>query len=190
MSDLTRGRTEIACKSSAGVKELWLTTFVSYDWQSIVGYRNMLLTAFPTTLMFEYRGQEKQFTETKNDDNSYGQEITVRMHEQNAASVVQLGLLTEKKIRAVVIDYNGQIKVAGLHNGLDAELNTSSGGSKGDFNGYDLKLTGLEELAAPFLNSFPGSGFEKEGVVLDCLLASSDRPSSLSDLISSCNIVQ
>ena len=190
MSDLTTGRREIACKSVAGVKELWFTTFVDYDWQAIIGYRNMLITDFPTTLMFEYRGQNKQFTETKGEDNSYEQEIVIRLHDQNATSVSQLGLLTEKKIRAIVVDYTGRIKVAGLHNGLEAELSVNSGGAKGDFNGYDLKLTGLEELQAPFIASFPGSGFEKEGVVLDCLLGSSDRPGSLSDKTSSCNIVQ
>lgn len=188
MSVLTSGRKEPCKDNIGGISEIWLTSFVPYSAKIIEGYREMLITSFPTTLMFKYEGQGKSLSESINEDRSYSQEVTIRLAKQDLFTAGLLDTLLKKKVRAIVIDRLGGERVAGLHNGLDAELIVTSGGNRSDYNGYDLKLEGLEPFSAPYLASFPGSGFEKEGVVLDCLLASSDKPASLGDKVSSCNI--
>ena len=190
MSAPSKGRTEPCKDNIGGLKEIWLSTFTSYPANLIAGYRDMLITSFPSTLLFQYEGVEKTFSETFNNDNFYDQEINITYTKQQLSEAQALELLIKKKVIAVIVDLLGNIRVAGLHNGLDIDFSSSSGGARVEFNGYRLKLTGVEELQAPNLSSFPGSGFEKEGVTYDCLLASSDRPASLLDLVSSCNIVQ
>lgn len=190
MSVLTSGRTEPCNNNVGGLKELWLTSFIPYSAQLIVGYRDMLISSFPNTLIFEYEGQEKTFTEKQRDDKGYDQEITITFIKQDLVSSNLFGLLLKKKLRAIVVDRLGKIRVAGLHNGLDVELESTTNGTKGGFIGYRVTLTGEEPFSAPFLPSLPGSGFLKEGVSYDCLLASSDQPSSLMDKVSSCSVIQ
>jgi hypothetical protein len=132
---------------------------------------------------------QKEFTETKEED-GYSQDINIRLISQDFMSAALLDTLLKKKVRCVVIDNLNYIRVAGLHNGMDVEVMARGGGSKIDFNGYELRFTGLEPFSAPYLSAFPGSGFLKEGVTLSCLLASSDKPASLMDKVSSCSIVQ
>ena len=189
MSVLTSGRTEPCKDSAGGVKELWLSTFVDYPVFLIAGYKNMLLTSFPTTQFYRYEGQGKTFSEQYKDQTGYDQEINIILFKQDYLSAALMDNLVKNKTRAVVIDRNGRIRVAGLHNGLDVEVTAKSGGSRFDLNGYEVKITGSEPFSAPYLSVFPGAGFVKEGVILDCLLCSSDRPASLMDKISSCNIV-
>jgi len=189
MSSLTKGRTE-PCKDSQGsLKEVWLATFIPYGIKNIVGYKNMLLTSFPTTLMYRFYGRLQRFDETLNSEMGYDQEVFMRLTKQTFADAALLDALAKNKVRAIVVDFHGNQRVAGLHNGLDVDVTAASGGSKQDYNGYELSMTGIEPYSAPDIATFPGAGFEKENVNFDCLLASSDRPASLSDKVASCEIV-
>lgn len=190
MTSLTSGRTEPCKDSQGGIKEVWLASFVDYSVQVIQGYKDMLLTSFPTTLFYQYEGREQTFNEVLNDQGGYDQEIFLKLRKQSFEDVALLETLVKKSLRAVVVDNLGKIRVAGLHNGMDADLTAKAGGSRFDFNGYELKLTGVEPFSAPYLSAFPGTGFLKTGVTLSCLMASSDRPASLSDKVSSCSVVQ
>ena len=189
MSVLTSGRAEPCKNGIGGISEIWLTSYVPYSNKLIAGYKDMFLTAFPSTLMFLFEGENKTFNEEFN-EGAYDQEVNIRLTKQTFEDVALLKTLIKKRVRAIVIDRMGQTKVAGLHNGLDIEITTSSGGSRFDFTGYELRMEGSEPYSAPFLASFPGSGFAKEGLDFGCLLASSDRPASLADKVSSCNILQ
>lgn len=186
MSSLTSGRREPCKDAAGGIKELWLATFVDYPKGVIVGYKSMLLTSFPDTQMYRFYGQEGTFDETFRED-AYEQEIKIKLIKQRFEDIAILDAVMKNKCRAIVVDYMGKIKVAGLHNGLDVDVTASQGGTRFDFNGYELTLIGLEPYSAPFLSSFPGSGFVKEGLTFGCLLASSDRPASLGVKVSDCN---
>ena len=190
MSVLTSGRTEPCKDSAGGIKEFYLCSFVPYSELNIVGFQNMLITSFPTTLIYEFKGQGKRVTEKLIEETAYEQDITIDLHKQDFLSAVLLDDLTKKKVRAILVDRNEKIRVYGLHNGLDADVEATSGGNKADRNGYTLILKGLEPYSAPYLSSLPGGGFLKEGVTLDCLLCSSDQPASLQDEIASCSIVE
>ena len=190
MSDLTRGRIEPCKNSLGGVKELWLTSFVPYSHQLILGYRQMVIYDFPQTLMYEFKAQNKEFSETLNENGNYDQQILFRFTGQSVEDAQAAELLAKKSLRAIVIDYNDKIRVFGLHNGLTAEVSGASGGPKSSFLGYDIVLSGIEELAAPFLENFPGAGFEKEGLTYGCFLASSSIVASTADKIASCEVIE
>ena len=190
MSILTSGRLEPCKDNAGGIKGLYLCSFIPYSALSIEGYKNMLITTFPTTLVFEYKGVNKRVTEKLIQETGYEQTITIDLFKQDYLSAVLLDDLMKKKVRVIVIDRLENIRVYGLHNGLDVEVSATSGGVRSDFAGYSLTISGgAEPFAAPYLPSLPGSGFVTEGVTLDCLLCSSDQPASLQDEIASCSIV-
>lgn len=189
MSWLTSGRREPCKDNIGGVKEVWLATFIPYSPTLILGYRDMVVTGFPDTQFYEFNGEEKSFNENLVDDGGYDQELTLKLIKQDYATAQQLLMVTNSLTRAVVVGYNGKAQMVGLHNGLDCEVRATDGGSKSGFNGYELTLKGMEPFQAPYLEVFPGAGTFKEGVTLGCMLASSGNPSSMLDLVSSCNAV-
>ncbi len=190
MSDLTRGRKEPCDNNLGGVKEIWLAPWVKYSPMVMYNYRNGVITSFPTTLMYQYEGKEKSFSENIRSDKGYDQEINLRFTGQELVTSNLVSIILKNRLRAIVIDNKGKIRVAGLQSGLTVDVEAQSGGAKADFIGYQITLKGIEELSAPYLQSFPGAGFEKEGVTFGCFLASSSLVASTSDLISSCNTVQ
>lgn len=190
MSVLTSGRKRPCDDNIGGIKEVWLATYTYYAPNLIINYKSMVVTGFPDTQFYEYKGVQKTFEENIRDDGGYDQELTIKLLKQDYLTVNKLSLILNSRLRAVVIYNSGKIKVAGLHNGLDASVSALSGGSKSDFNGYELKLTGVEEYPAPFLRAFPGYGFYDDEVGVGCLLASSGNVSSLGNKVSDCNVVQ
>lgn len=187
--NLTKGRKEPCKNNAGGIKELYLSTYVDYSVRQIVGYREQFITSFPDTQVYRYEGQNITFDENINEDGSYSQNINLRLIKQDLATAQLLSILIKNKVRAVIVDYLGGIRVAGCVNGLDAEIKTNTGGSRVDFNGYDLTLNGSEEFQAPFIADLENSGLTSRRLDFECLLASSDKPASLSNKVADCNVV-
>lgn len=194
MSVLTSGRSEPCKDSQGGIDELWLSAFVQYGPAAIVGYRSMLITSFPPTLMYQYEGAGIEFSETFSD--GWDQQISISMAQQTYIDSVNLMDVVNLRVRAIVVDNLGKFRVAGLHNGLDAEVRAESGKEVEGFSGYTLTLTGTEPYQAPFISAFPGggspplTGFAKApGYTTECYLSSSSIPSSTSQSPASCNIL-
>ena len=187
--NLTRGRSEPCNNNAGGIKNVYLATFVDYDLSQIVGYRNQTVASFPTTQIYKYEGQNKDFSETLSEDGSYVQEFRMRLTSQDLGTAQLLSLLVKNKVRIVIEDRLGLFRVGGIVNGMDAEITANLGGSRVDFNGYDLTLIGNEEFQAPFIADISSVGFTDGTVELGCLLASSDKPASLSNKVADCNVV-
>lgn len=190
MSRLTSGRTEPCKDNVGGIKEIWLASYVHYSPNLILNYKSMVVTGFPDTQFYEYKGVQKSFDETFRDDGGYDQELSIKLVKQDYLTANKLSLIFNGKVRALVVYNSGKIRFAGVHNGLDATVNAISGGGKSDFNGYEIRLNGMEPLSAPFLLAFPGYGLFDSDITTGCLLASSSNPASMSVKISDCNVVQ
>lgn len=184
---LSRGRKEPCKDNIGGIKELYLMTYVDYDIRSIVGYRDSLITSFPVSQIYKYEGQQKTFNETYNEEGYYSLELNFNLVKQDLATSLLLSILTKNKVRAVVVDWKGETKIAGIINGLDVDISTRTGGVKSDFNGYEVTLTGREEFSSPFVISLDDVGITQKQLDIGCILASTDRGASMSDIISSCN---
>ena len=189
MSDLTSGRTEPCKDNLSGISQIYLADFVEYAERLMPGRKDMLLTSFPPTLIVEFESRQKKADENYQTD-KYEQTISFTMAHQDLPTTQNLSLLLNKRVRAVIVDRKGGIKVYGLESGLDVDITVKSGGGKADFNGYEVNLKGLEQYQAPFINDLATTGFFTEGLAFDCLLSSSGRPSSIGDLVSSCNVLQ
>lgn len=187
--NLSRGRKEPCNDNIGGIAKVWLFTYVDYDVRDISGYRDQLITSFPNTQMYLYEGQQKQFTETLDDDGSYTQDFTMRLIKQDLLTSGVLNELVKNKVRALIQDRLGRYRILGCINGLDVELKAQSGGSKVDFNGYEITLTGNEEFKAPFVESLESTGLTDRQVDLDCILASSSKLASISVKVSDCNVI-
>lgn len=187
--NLTSGRKEPCKDNIGGIKRLYLATWVAYDVRTIIGYRDLLITSFPITQIYEFKGQDITLNETLNENGSYSQDISIKLVSQDLASAHLLSMLMKNKVFAITTDYLGNNKVSGILNGMDVEVTANGGGSKVDFNGYDVSLKGEEEFKSPFVNDLDNTGLTDKSQDFGCLLASSDRPSSLSNKVSDCNVV-
>lgn len=184
---ITKGRNEPCKDNTGGIAKIWLFTYVDYDVREIQGYRDQLITSFPLTQMYLYEGQNKSFEENINNEMSYDQTITMRLIKQDLLTAGTLNEIVKNKVRAMILDRMGKYRLVGCVNGLDVELKSQLGGNKADFNGYELTLTGSEEFQAPFVESLESTGLTDRSVDLECILASSDRLASISNIVSDCN---
>lgn len=187
--NLTRGRKEPCKDNIGGIKNLYLATWVSYDVRAIIGYRDLLITNFPQTQIYEFKGSEITLSETINEDRSYQQEISIKLIKQDLASAQLISQLAKNKVFAITKDYLGNNRISGILNGLDVEITAKGGGSKVDFNGYELTLTGVEEFKSPFVIDLDNAGLTDKQLEYGCLLASSDKPASLSNKVSDCSTI-
>jgi hypothetical protein len=185
---ITSGRKEPCKNNAGGIDKIWLFTYVDYDVRDIQGYRDQLITSFPDTQMYLYEGQNKAFEETMNNEMSYDQKLSMRLIKQDLLTAGVLNKLVKNKVRALIQDRMGRYRLVGCVNGLDVELTAQTGGSKSDFNGYDLTMEGLEEFQAPFVESLESTGLTERVLDLECILASSSRLSSISNRVSDCNV--
>ena len=189
MSDLTSGRTEPCKDGLGGIRTLYLMDYVRYTDALLVGYKSMTLTSFPTTLIFEYQGNQQEVIERYNED-AFEQEVKFRMSKQDLSTNRLVNLLSNKLVRVIAEDYKGGFMIYGLKNGMDVDVSLPSGSGKSDFNGYEVTIKGKEEYSAHFVSDLATVGFVTEGVTFGELLASSSRPTSLNDSISSTSILQ
>lgn len=188
-NSITTGRTSQCKNNKGGVKEVWIGSHRDIPTSQIVGFISGKITSFPTTLMVELKGQGKSLTETLNEEGGYDVLLQMSLLQQDLETTKLIGVLLKNRVFAIVIDFLENIKIIGLENGLDLDVTAQQAGQKLSFNGYRLTFKGSERNPSPFIDSFPGSGFEKEGVITGCLLASSELPSSIADLVSSCNVI-
>ena len=153
---LTSGRIEPCRDAIGGVKNVYLFPYVKYN-NSQIDIKFQTLVSFPTTNIFKYEVQNGTFEQNiVNDENgvSYQQSLIFTMFKQDRLTTNELNTLTNIDFRYVAELYDGTFRVGGLFNGAKVEsLTLVSGGTKQDLNGYNVTITGLEEIQAPFLDS-------------------------------------
>lgn len=163
--------------------------FVPYVNVLMTGYGSHTITSFPNTLIFEVEGTGRTANESFR-DGAYEQTITVNLAKQDASTLNLVEAMKNRRMRAITTDHKGVNKIYGLKNGVHTDYSVKSGSAKGEFNGYEVTMTGMEEYKAHFISNITSAGFLTEGLTYGCLLSSSGRPSSIGDLVSSCNVLQ
>jgi len=187
MSDLISGRTTPCKDNLGGIDKIYLMDYIYYGINLLGGYKSMTLSSFPVTKIFEYKSNNISVSE--NGIEGISQRISFFMPKQDLPTTQLISLLSNKRLRAITIDYKGRAKIYGLKNGLDCDVNITSGASKQDRNGYEIKLDGLEQYASHFISDLQSTGFFEDGIDFGCILASSANTSSGLGLISSCNSI-
>lgn len=154
---LTQGRNEIACRDNVGgVKNVYVFPYVSYAPTQIV-ITDQLLVSFPESTVYKYEVREGNFQqEITNDENgvSYNQRMSFTMFKQDLLTTTELNVLTNIDFRFVAEFWDGTFRVGGIYNSAKIDtLTLESGGSKSNLNGYNVTISGLEEIQAPYITS-------------------------------------
>jgi hypothetical protein len=157
--DLTKGRLK-ACKSSiGGLAAVYWINYIADAFTYAAQEVTAINVAVTEVFKYDLRNDENQLVENVVSDRNTGttvntQTLTIALQKLDKDTSNEVKLLAYGNPIAVVKDKNGNHRVAGIENGLDLTAsNIGSGGAAGDFNGYNLTLTGLENEPAPFLNS-------------------------------------
>lgn len=156
--DLAKGK-KIVCKDQmGGIKALYFANFNEYGYT----IANETLTALGTlaeVFKWELKGTTNTLTQTPNvsRDNGtafFNQVVSATFPKLDAETQQELKLMMYGRPQVFVEDYNGNIFLCGVENGMEMTAGSIvTGGAGGDLTGYTIELTGTEKLAAPFLNS-------------------------------------
>lgn len=149
------------CKDlQGGVDKLYLFPFVKYSRSQIVLNEQELVT-FPFTVIYDWDSVATNYSENtsiEGGDIAWNQNFTIQIPKTVVTSEVYK--LVKKDYRAIYIDRIGNIRILGLFNGLEAQINNETGQGKPDFNGYKITFTGKEDNQAYFITDLEAAGFD------------------------------
>ena len=149
------------CKElQGGVNKVYLFPFVKYSRSQIV-LTDQILTTFPSTTIYDWASSATNYSENTSIDGGsveWTQNFTIQIPKTIATSEVYK--LVKQDYRAILVDRNGNIRILGLFNGLEAQITNETGQEKDDFSGYKVTFTGKEDNQAYFITNLTTVGFE------------------------------
>lgn len=165
--NLTRGRT-VPCKDNiSGIRRVYLFPYTFYRDFEMQRTKGVSLGQFAVTTLvypFDVRSDGNTFNETlqrgENGLYSFNQNITLQFPKKGTDFQTDMQPLYKRTHRAIVEHNNGTYQIAGIINGLDASIETVSGGTYAEFSGYRVTLTGMEEYSGEFIADLQDAGFE------------------------------
>jgi len=165
--DIIGGRTEQCKDAVSGLHAIYLINYGDLDMDALAQYGTVDNTDQIVAIQsdgitfsafkFELKGNNS-FEQTINSSRENGttffeQTLTVQLKRQDVKSTKNVKLISYGRPRIIVHARGDQFFLLGLDQGCDVSAgNISSGSALGDFNGYSLTFTGMEELPANFLN--------------------------------------
>lgn len=175
--DIANGRLEQCKDSISGLDAIYFVHFdnlnpdpspagdVVYD--LTVGFEDQITSLANPLLLDIYKYELKGAngfettieTSRENGTTFFTQTLTVQFKRQDAITHKNIKLLAYGRPRIIVRTNGNQFFLAGLFRGMDATAgNISSGTAFGDFNGYGLTFTGMEQTPANFLDCSTEAG--------------------------------
>ena len=168
--DIANGRLEACKEGVSGLDAIYIINYGTYNpdpvalggdvtYSGTVGEEDLIteIASVPTVYKFELKGANafEQAIQTSRDNGTtfFEQTLTVQLKKQDAATHKTIKLLAYGRPNIIVRTRANEFFIAGLQRGCDVSAGTvSSGTAMGDFNGYSLTFTGMENLPANFLN--------------------------------------
>tara|TARA_R110000737_G_scaffold200610_1_gene220122 strand:- start:89 stop:592 length:504 start_codon:yes stop_codon:yes gene_type:complete len=137
-----------------GIDKLYLFAYVKYS-KSLNLTLDQEVVSFPLTNAYLYEAQNISFTETTsvlNGGIEWNQNLNFTITESDEDS--EIYRLANKDYSAVILDRNGKYRFIGMRNGGEVTVNSASGTSRGDMNGFNISLTAKEENQAYYIPNF------------------------------------
>jgi hypothetical protein len=169
--DITSGRIEQCKDSVSGLKAMYLINYDKLNSDAVVyntgvtGHEDEIDTWVPidtatalTLYKFELKSTTNSFTtaiESSRDNGTtfFTQTLVAALKRQDVVTHKNVKLLAYGRPRIVIRTMTDQFFLMGLDQGADVSAGeVSSGAALGDFNGYSLTFTGMEELPANFID--------------------------------------
>jgi hypothetical protein len=158
--DISNGRLE-ACKDAvSGLDAIYFINYgivypddVTEDVDGVI----TAVTGVTNLYKYELKGansfDQNVITSRDNGTTYVEQVIVAQLKKQDAQTHKTVKLLAYGRPHIVVRNRNQQFHLAGLERGCDMTTGTiNSGTALGDFNGYNLTFTGMENVPANFLD--------------------------------------
>ena len=156
--DLTAGRDKVCKQGLGGLGKLFLFNFVENPFT----YANGIVTAINPLLLdvFEYEleGDGNNVSESLVPDRNTGTSVNTQtstfvLKKIDAVTSAQMNLLAYGFPMAVAKDRNGIYHAIGIDDGIDFTVVQSTGGAKGELNGYTLTGVSTSGSLSPKLDS-------------------------------------
>lgn len=161
--DIANGRAESCKDSVSGLDAVYFINYGAYDAESDVTYDNtntdLITDISGVTSLYKYElkgaNSFEQTIQTSRDNGTtfVEQVLTIQLKKQDVATHKTVKLLAYGRPHIVVKTRTNQFFLMGLERGCDMTAGTiSSGTAMGDFNGYNLTFTAMENIPANFLD--------------------------------------
>lgn len=162
--DITAGRSR-ACKNNlGGLGKLYLFNYVENPFTVSAGVATAINPLLTVVYEYEIEGDGNNVAESLVPDRNAGtslntQTTTIVLKGINAASSAQLNLLAYGFPMQVVRDRNGIYHAIGIDDGIDFTVAQTTGGAKGEMNGYTLTGVSTTGALSPKLDSATVTAF-------------------------------
>lgn len=167
MCGITKGRTEPCLDNLGGLKNVYLWSYVEYRRYEIEVSGNEL-TNYPTTTIYKYelRADGNSLNDDLQTDDtgiSYNQ-VFNGVLKQVLPDYFNITNLINKRVGCIIETRKGEFLIIGLYNGCRvSNVNVQSGGSRSDFNGFNLTINAREKNNSFFIDDLSGAGFIVDG---------------------------
>ena len=171
--DITNGRVEQCKDSVSGLKAIYFANFDDLDSDDIVydvtntdAIDTWVPAAQISLYKYELKSSSNSFTtaiESSRDNGTtfFTQTLVANLKRQDQATHKTVKLLAYGRPRIIVRTMTDQFFLMGLDQGADVSAGEiSSGAALGDFNGYSLTFTAMEELPANFIDVTTEAGLK------------------------------
>jgi hypothetical protein len=167
--DIANGRLESCKDSISGLDAVFFVNYGDYNPETDITYdvtntdQINDINSVSSLYKYELKGANS-FEQTINSSRENGttfveQVLTIQLKKQDAATHKNVKLLAYGRPHIVVKTRSNQYFLMGLERGADVTAGTiSSGTQMGDFNGYSLTFTAMENIPANFLNCSTDAG--------------------------------
>ncbi len=165
---LTKGNNDLICKDNiSGIKALYLFSFTPVSYTSVNVIEGVELISYPTQNLWKYelRGNF-ELLQSIDEDGLVNQSLSCELKKLDLETTNELNKITRRLLGVVVESNLGYYALMGLRNGCDIDFNTTTGGSKADFSGYELTINALEEYNAPLFDDLSIIGVFADGFIL------------------------
>jgi len=156
--DITQGRLKVCKNSLGGNTSLYLFNYVADPFTIVDGEATAINALLTEAFKYELEGDSNTLVEDMVTDRNTGttvntQTLNVVLKKIDANTSAEMNLLAKGYPMAVVQDRNGNYSAIGIDDGIDFNVNSSSGGAKTDLNGFTLVGTSTVGSLSPKLDS-------------------------------------
>ncbi len=152
--DITTGLDRPCKENQGGIETLYIFPYTKYS-RSQISLLDETLVAFPDTDVFEYKAQGISFSENaKITDGGveWSQSLSFKIPVLDRDS--EISKLNYMDYCVIFKDRQKNLRVIGLFNGATIETSSTTGGDKGAFQGYEVKIQAKESRQSPFIANF------------------------------------
>lgn len=164
--DITAGRGKPCKKQLGGVSKLFLFNWLEDPFTLLAGEATAMNVSL--TEAFEYDlstlGADV-LIENGVGDEAAGtfvntQTVTAILQGLDATTSAEMKLLAQGRVSGIIKDNNGNYQLVGDTDGMNFNVDSTTGTVHGEFNGYTLTGVALENKYAPFLDAATITAFE------------------------------